>query len=101
MFEWCEFICYKYIMPMIKPTTLKKLVLFVYDEISDPEERDEMAQAIREDKELHKKYMELAGMRKKIDNSFSSPPDEIVNNILNYAKALDAPEKKNRKKRGL
>jgi hypothetical protein len=86
---------------MVKSITLEKLVLFVYDEISDQKEKDELAQAIFEDSELYAKYRQLADTRKKIDQSVSAPSDEIVNNILNYSKALNVLETKGHKKIGL
>jgi hypothetical protein len=86
---------------MIKTFTLEKLVLFVYDEISDPVEKDELLKAIRTDNELYEKYNELVETRGEIDNSFSSPSDETVNNILNYSKALDVLKTKDQKTIGL
>jgi hypothetical protein len=86
---------------MIKTFTLEKLVLFVYDEISDPVEKDELLKAIRTDSELYEKYNELVETRGEIDNSFSSPSDETVNNILSYSKALDVLKTKDHKTIGL
>ena len=88
-------------LPMVKSITPEKLVLFVYDEISDPVEKDGLAQAIRGNNDLYEKYIKLVETRAEIENSLSSPSDEIVNNILNYSKALDVLKTKDHKTIGL
>lgn len=73
---------------MQKTLTPEKLVLFVYDEISDPELLDEMKNAIRVDSELYGEYCEMQEARELLDASSRLPSKQTINNILNYSKAL-------------
>jgi hypothetical protein len=77
---------------MKQTLTFENLVLFVYDEISDAREREELKQAIRNDNELYQMYNELAETREEIDGFNDSPSENVINRILNYSKALNVIE---------
>lgn len=79
---------------MQKTLTPEKLVLFVYDEISDSEEVDEMKKAIRVDNELYEEYCLMQETRELLDAQEHLPSQQTINNLLNYSKALSVVQLK-------
>jgi len=88
-------------LPMNKNLTLEKLVLFVYDEISDPEEREEISRMMKENNDIYTLYNELFETRDSIKDSFSSPSENSIQRILNYSKALSVVHTKDHHTMGL
>lgn len=86
---------------MRKTLTPEKLVLFVYDEISEPSECEEISKMIKEDNECYDMYNELSETRNLIDRSFSSPSETSIQRILNYSRALSVVHTKDHHTLGL
>ncbi len=86
---------------MTKTLTPEKLVLFVYDEISDPQERDEISTMVKVDNEAYALVSELAAMRDTIERSDASPSENSIQSILNYSRALSVVHMKNHRTMGL
>lgn len=74
---------------MPKTLTPENLVLFVYDEISDPEMRDELKTAIRCDNDLYDEYCQMQETREMIEQTAALPSQQSINRILSYSKALN------------
>jgi hypothetical protein len=73
---------------MTKTLTPEQLVLFVYDEISDPQDREEISNMVKADNASYDMFTELAGVREKIEQDFASPSENSIQRILNYSRAL-------------
>lgn len=86
---------------MQKTLTREKLVLFVYDEISNPLECNEIARVIKSDNELYQQYNELKETKQIIDSLIASPSANIITGILNYSKALNMVHTSDHKTIGL
>ena len=86
---------------MPKTLTPEKLVLFVYDEISDPEEQDDVKNAIRVNNELYGEYCLMQETREMLDASVHLPSQQTINNILNYSKALSVVHTRDHRTIGL
>jgi hypothetical protein len=86
---------------MKKSLTPDDLVLFIYDEISDPQERDEVAQAIKADNEMYEVYNSFTEIRETLEKTIKSPLKSTIRNLLNYSKALSVMQTKDHWKLGL
>jgi hypothetical protein len=73
---------------MKKSVTLNDLVLFAYNEVENKEDIKKIKQAITKDHKLKKELVMILRSKKIFDNSFQFPRKEIIDNILNYSKAL-------------
>jgi hypothetical protein len=71
--------------------TPEKLVLFVYDEIRDPEERSSMGKAIRSKSDWLQMYTELKEARQMLDHNHISPSDNVIKRIMDYSASLGTP----------
>jgi hypothetical protein len=86
---------------MSKTLTPEKLVLFVYDEISDPQECEEISKLVKADNGSYALCNELTEIREKIEQSFASPSEESIRSILNYSRALSVVHMKDHRTMGL
>lgn len=86
---------------MDKTLTPEKLVLFVYDEISNSQERDEIVKGIRADNACYSLYCELKEARESIEQNMASPSEQSIQRILNYSKALSVVHTKDHHTLGL
>lgn len=86
---------------MSKTITLEQLVLFVYDEISDPQECEEISKIVKADNETYALCNEFSEIREKVEQSLSSPSDESIRSILNYSRALSVVHMKDHRTLGL
>jgi hypothetical protein len=86
---------------MKKSLTPDDLVLFIYEEISNPQERNDIEQAIKADNEMYELYNSFAEIRETLDKSVKSPLNSTIRNLLNYSKALSVMQTKDHKKLGL
>ncbi len=73
---------------MNKTLTPEKLVLLVYDEISNPQERGEILKEMRNDNELYACFNQLSEACEMLTENLSSPSEQSIQRILNYSKAL-------------
>jgi hypothetical protein len=73
---------------MSQTLTPEQLVLFVYDEISDPHDREEISKMVKADSELYDLYNDLSDIRKELEAGLASPSENTIRQILNYSDAL-------------
>jgi hypothetical protein len=73
---------------MNKIFTSDDLILFAYNE-TGKEKTNEITQALDEDKELREEYNSIAGVKQELDSVKESPSRRVIDNILNYSKALN------------
>ena len=73
---------------MSQTLTPEQLVLFVYDEISDPNDREEISKMVKADSELYELYNDLSDIRKELESCSASPSENSIRQILNYSDAL-------------
>lgn len=86
---------------MDKTLTLEKLVLFVYDEVSEISDCEEISKKIKEDSDLYEMYNSLSETREIIEESFASPSENSIQRILNYSRALSVVHTKDHHTLGL
>jgi hypothetical protein len=73
---------------MNKIFTSDDLILFAYNE-TGKEKTDEIRKALNEDKKLREEYKAISGVKQQLDSVKESPSTRVINNILNYSKALN------------
>ena len=73
---------------MNKIFTSDDLILFAYNE-TGKEKTNEITQALDEDKELREEYNSITGVKQELDSVKELPSRSVIDNILNYSKALN------------
>lgn len=73
---------------MKKSVTLNDLVLFAYNEVDSKDDIKKIKQAITKDKKLKTELVMILRSKKILDRKFQFPRKEIIDNLLNFSKAL-------------
>lgn len=73
---------------MKKSVTLNDLLLFAYNEVDKKDDIIKIKQAIKKDKKLKSELVMILRSKRILDKKFQFPRKEIIDNILNYSKAL-------------
>jgi hypothetical protein len=73
---------------MKKTFTSDDLILFAYNE-TGKEKTDEITQALNEDEKLREEYKAISNVQHQLDSVKESPSRNVIDNILNYSKALN------------
>jgi len=73
---------------MNKIFTSDDLILFAYNE-TGKEKTDEITKALNEDEKLREEYKAITGVKQQLDSVKESPSRKVIENILNYSKALN------------
>jgi hypothetical protein len=73
---------------MKKIFTPYDLILFAYNETGD-KKTTEIIEALCRDKKLLKEYKAIKDVQRQLDSVKESPSRKVIDNILNYSKALN------------
>jgi hypothetical protein len=73
---------------MHKTFTLDDLILFAYNETGN-EKSAEIIKALGEDEEFLEEYESIIDVQHQLDSIKETPSRNVIDNILNYSKALN------------
>jgi hypothetical protein len=73
---------------MNKSITLDDLILFAYNETGD-KKSGEILNTLDENEELRVEYQSICDIQNELDFFKAEPQQGIINNILNYSRALN------------
>lgn len=73
---------------MKKTFILDDLILFAYNETGN-KKTSEIIKALGEDEKLHEEYEAILGVQHQLESIKESPSRNVINNILNYSRALN------------
>ena len=74
--------------PMNKNFTFDDLILLAYNETGD-EKPNEIIKAFANNEDFLDEYQSIIEIKQKLDTIQEEPSESIINNILNYSKALN------------
>jgi len=73
---------------MKKNYTLNDLILFAYNE-TDSVNKNLISKTIKSNKKLNTQYKSILKVKKALNSINVSPGKNVINNILNYSRALN------------